>query len=101
MQYAFFPGQPAPLSKSAVAAVPALLLLLLALMQLLTLSMHPLRAESWLTSHARAVADEEAQLGGSSIALMQNLIPAVAVLLLGFVCRQGMHGHANPAYSRG
>lgn len=35
------------------------------------------------------MADEEAQLGGSSIALMQNLIPAVAVLLLGFICREG------------
>lgn len=53
------------------------------------LACNPSNAESWLTSHARAVADEEAQLGGSSIALMQNLIPAVAVLLLGFICREG------------
>ena len=37
----------------------------------------------------REVADEEALQSGSTIALMQNLLPAVPVLLLGFICLEG------------
>ncbi len=33
--------------------------------------------------------DEEAQLSGSTLAFMQNAIPALPVLLLGFICLEG------------
>ena len=52
----------------------------------------------------REVADDEAQQPGSAIALMQNLLPAVPVLLLGFLCLEGkelvsMHCQTLPVVS--
>ena len=43
----------------------------------------------WLVSRIREVADEEAQLSGSTISFMCNILPAVPVLLLGFICLEG------------
>ena len=48
-----------------------------------------LLSDRWLLFKVREVADDEAQLAGSTIALMQNLLPAVPVLLLGFLCLEG------------
>jgi hypothetical protein len=43
----------------------------------------------WLVARIREVADEEAQLSGSTVAFMCNLLPAVPVLILGFICLEG------------
>ncbi|KAG1659223.1 hypothetical protein FOA52_008992 [Chlamydomonas sp. UWO 241] len=42
-----------------------------------------------LLSRIERLVDDEAQLGGATLALMQNLVPAVPVLLLGFVALEG------------
>ncbi len=42
-----------------------------------------------LISRIRLFADEEEQLAGSTVAWMQNMVPAVPVLLLGFICMEG------------
>ena len=43
----------------------------------------------WLVCRIRELADEEALQSGSTIAFMQNIVPAVPVLLLGFICMEG------------
>ncbi|GAX86042.1 hypothetical protein CEUSTIGMA_g13457.t1 [Chlamydomonas eustigma] len=43
----------------------------------------------WLVSRIRDIGDEEALHGDSTIAFMKNVVPAVPVLLLGFICMEG------------
>jgi len=45
--------------------------------------------DSQLLMSMERLVDEEAQLSRSTIAFMQNLVPAVPVLLLGFLCLEG------------
>mmetsp|Transcript_11940 Transcript_11940/g.25675 ORF Transcript_11940/g.25675 Transcript_11940/m.25675 type:complete len:446 (-) Transcript_11940:511-1848(-) len=45
--------------------------------------------DMWLVSRIRGLADEEEALSAPTLALLQNAVPAVPVLLLGFMCLEG------------